>query len=606
MSADRPDAIASPEAGVPASGSGDSPAKPPDGRSNSRLALRIGVFYTLLAITNIIFFSIMIFENQTDLLQNNFRYHSESIVSEVPQELANLRLRRDSGADDGESFAQLKLSLAPFDIPAFVVFDRAGEIWYRHQADADSTADPAQLTEPQTVGPQLKARSEELLNQELVFRSRYSLVLNEEDFSVDLLLPLQGVGASGPEKIFLNASLSVNDMQSRLNALYYQVAIAVVWGVAFHALFAFLLYRWIFRRLNDLKAASLDMAAGDLGARAAFADQSDGQGRHGDELDDLGASFNTMAASIQEKVETISDQFTTIRRLNDTIQLEMRIGKEVQESFGNVSPSFAQFRPAVFYQPLREVSGDIYNFYQLTRRPEGPDFSGRHALFFADATGHGVSAALITAIVVLSLEELLRGAGLYESPALSDIGSTALFARPDRGLAPGDPEEFAARAMTDLNRILASRLNPFFHATALILFFEADGGLVFSNAGHTPCYAVRPATREVFELAAHGTPLGMVAEMEIGCERVATRPGDKLLIYSDGYTEAHAGSGGEEYSRERALELFQQSAHLPPDEILAALKADLFEHTRDFNDDVTMLVLEIPPAPSGPDENSRA
>ena len=343
------------------------------------------------------------------------------------------------------------------------------------------------------------------------------------------------------------------------------------------------------------------MAAGELGARAAFADPSKQKGNHGDELDDLGASFNTMAASIQEKVETISDQFTTIRRLNDTIQLEMRIGKEVQESFASVSPNFARFRPAVFYEPLREVSGDIYNFYQLARRPAGQDFPGRQALFFADATGHGVSAALITAIVVLSFEELLRGAGLYESP---DGASTASPGRQDAISAPGSSEEFAGRAMTDLNRALADRLNPFFHATALMVFFEADGGLVFSNAGHTPCYAVRPATREVFELAAHGTPLGMVAETLIGCERLPTRPGDKLLIYSDGYTEAHAGSSGEEYTRERALELFQQSAHLTPEEILAILKADLFKHTREFSDDVTILVLGNPPP--GPDENGRA
>lgn len=541
------------------SGSTGSTARSP------RLTVRIGVFYTLLAVTNIIFFSIMIFENQTDLLQNNFRYHSENIVRTVLGDLDDLRLRRQAD----QNLDQLKTSLAPFDIRDFLIFDHQGTVWHYHTNEsAGATAAPTE------VSSKLQLRADELTNQELVFRSRYSLVLNEDDFSIDLLLPLRGVGERGPEKIFLSTSLSIRDMQNRLNALYYQVAIAVVWGVVFHILFAFFVYRLIFVRLNVLKAASLRMATGDLDARANFPYKP---AAGGDELDDLGGSFNTMAAGIQEKVETISDQFTTIRGLNDEIQLEMRIGKEVQESFASVSPDFAAFHPAVYYQPLREVSGDIYNFYSLKDQPSSKNNSvGTHALFFADATGHGVSAALITAIVVLSLEELLRAADPRSSPA------------------PDLHTEFAAQIMTDLNQILANRLNPFFHATALILLFQENGEIIFSNAGHTPCYAVRPATREVFYLNAHGTPLGMVEDMTMACDRLATQPGDKLLIYSDGYTEAYNNTNGEEYTRERALNLFRESAHLRPDRILEILKVDLFAHTCDFKDDVTVLVLEIP------------
>ncbi|MEQ9365176.1 MAG: HAMP domain-containing protein, partial [Leptospirales bacterium] len=265
---------------------------------NPRLTVRIGVFYTLLAVINIIFFSIMIFENQTDLLQNNFRYHSESIVRTVLGDLQELTIRR--AAD--ENLEELKRSLAHVDIRSFLIFDRAGELWHSPGAE-NADQDPGATA----VDSALRARADELANQELVFRARYTLVLNEDDFSVDLLLPLRGLGERGPEKIFLSAVLSVRDMQERLNALYYQVAVAVLWGVVFHVLFAIFVYRLIFRRLNVLKEASLRMAGGDLEARAQFPRQG------GDELDDLGDSFNTMAAGIQDKVETISDQITTIQ-----------------------------------------------------------------------------------------------------------------------------------------------------------------------------------------------------------------------------------------------------------------------------------------------------
>ncbi len=506
-----------------------------ENKRRHRLAWRIGLLYTVLAMINIVFFSIMIFENQTDLLQNNFRYLSDSVVKTIFDELAEVPLHRE----DTENFERLRSNLAAYDVERITVFDLDGNVWHTHPIE------PAGSTTQ--VDERLLRRANEMANQELVFRSRYSTELNEQDFTVDLIIPSE----SDIDQAFVAATISIAPMRDRLNALYYQMGIAVVWGVIFHVLFGLFVYRTIFRRLNTLDSASVRMAQGELGARADWKRPPAG----GDELDELGDRFNAMADNIQTKIETISKQNTIIEKLNRDMQTELMIGQEVQESFSTIEEGLERYRPAIFHEPLREVSGDIYHFYKFSR--------SRHGLFFADATGHGVSAALITALTSFSLEACLK------------------------------ESQEPAKVMTKLNNMIAARLNPFFNATAIFLVFQKNGRISYSNAGHTPCLIVRPSTGERFELNASGTPLGMVEDMEIHGARLDTQSGDKVLVYSDGWTEALNGQG-ELYGRERAFEVFAENVQESPERILEIIRTDLYAHTEVFEDDVSIIVLEIP------------
>lgn len=521
-----------------------------------RLSLYIGLLYMLLAVVNIVFFSILIFVNQTDLLETNFKYHSESIVKTVLGELDELRFSQASG---DPAYEQLRLSLAPYDIRALTLMDREGRVWMEGRP-VEASAGGLELqvadedSEPTSfVSDELRERMRDFAGEEQVFRARYSIELNEDDYTADLLLPLQ---ARDGAPLFLQARISVGAIEARLQRIYFWIAGAVVWGLIFHALFALFVYRLIFRRLFALERASRSMAAGDLGARARW------DVRREDELDQVGDSFNAMAASIQDQFETIQRQSRNIRMLNQEIQAELRVGQEVQRAFLTPLSAFGNLNPAVYSRPLREVSGDIYAVHGLP--------SGGRAIFFADAAGHGVSAALISAITVMGLEESLEGG--------DDAGTS---------IAP------ARIALERLNASMARRLRSHFYATCIVIYLHDDGRASYASAGHPPALLARPGAGEVRQLPATGLPAGLTPDAEYEEHELELQSGDRLLLYSDGLTESE-NAAGEEFGIERAGEILRAHAAADPQAIAEALRRALEEHALQIRDDVTLLVLTIP------------
>ena len=481
----------------------------------------------VLAVINIVFFSVMIFENQSDLLVNSFKYQSSNLVNDV---LSNLEGIKISKAED-EDLRRLRTNLAKYELKYSIIYDKSGLIWHSQK----------RLEEPPTQVPRLLLqKAGELSAEGAMFRARYSMELNEADYSIDLILPLN---TQDDGQVFLYAPLNIRSMQKRLNEMYVQIGIAILWGVVFHVAFAIFLFRIIFRRVSILKNASDDMSAGNLSARANWKESK----KH-DELDELGQAFNSMAASIEEKVDTIS-------RLNGEIQQELQIGKEVQELFLSDPAVFADLNLTLYYRPLCEVSGDVYKFYQFP--------NGLRGLFFADASGHGVSAALITTITILSLDDIVKNE-----------------------VKPGP-------VMTRLNDMLAERLDTSFFATGIFLLVDKADNYYICNCGHNPMVALRPSTGESLEVDKMGPPLGLMESFEYQTRRLNVKRGDKLLIYSDGLVETPDASGTQ-YTLERAVKIFQENAAMSNQELHELLQADFTSRSNDYRDDVTFMFVEIP------------
>ena len=490
------------------------------------LRIRIGILYTLLALINIIFFSVMIFENQNDLLLANFKYQTESIVKDFQAEIRDLKI---SPAED-DNFRRLAGSLSAHELAYFIVFDEQGQIWHRR---------PDGPPAPDNVNEETLQRSREIQHEELLY-SRYSLELNEEDFSVQLLMPL---ATTGGQAAFLQLSMSIATIKDRLFQIYLQIGLAVVWGIIFHVLFAIFVFQVIFRRVTILRQASDRMSGGELEARAEWK-----RSGSDDELDELGDAFNTMAGSIE-------DQVNTITRLNSEIQEELKIGKDVQEIFLSEIDMFADFKLTLFYRPLREVSGDVYKFYNFRGERKG--------LFFADASGHGVSAALITTITIMSLDEILR-----------------------RQVKP-------AGVLNHLNQALAQRLDTSFFATGVFLLFNPDGSMQYTNAGHNPMYHMPAGSTESAQLGKMGPPLGLMEEFEYPNETLQMGHGDKLVIYSDGLVETQS-AGEEQFGEARLLNLLSSHAQADPVELHSVLEKEFTDFAAHYKDDVTFIILEIP------------
>jgi sigma-B regulation protein RsbU (phosphoserine phosphatase) len=487
---------------------------------------QITVAYTILALINIIFFSVMIFENQWDLLIKNFKYQSEKIAQEFSEEL---QATQSGGSPEDPREIMNKLSVS-YDMDDYILFQPDGKV-ILSQNPIDGSMDP-----------EILKRANDYLSESSLFKAKYLSDLREKDFKLTILLELKS-----KQKTFLYSILNLAGIQARLNHIYFQVFLALVWGLLFHALFGVYLYRLIFRRVGLLEKASQEMAKGNLKTRLNW------EFKKNDELDSLGKTFNSMATKIEDTVFTIS-------KLNNEINQELKIGKEVQELFLPSKKILKKFNTGIFYCSMREVGGDIYNFYKVKLREE--EYTG---FFLVDASGHGVSAALVTVVIALSLENLLAET---KSPH---------------------------RLLTKLGFTIANRLQSSFFATGVLGLIDSKGKLRISNAGHPTPYLIQSKTGIFKEIASSGPPLGISEDHHYKSEVLNPGDFDKLLIYTDGVTECKSPSE-EEFGKQRLVELVKNNLDKSNQEIVNLVSEQLRNFSDEFRDDVSILLMDIKPS----------
>jgi PAS domain S-box-containing protein len=184
------------------------------------------------------------------------------------------------------------------------------------------------------------------------------------------------------------------------------------------------------------------------------------------------------------------------------IEQELQVARLIQQTLLPKSlPGLAGYDMAAYYQPAREVGGDFYDFLELE--------DGRLGLVIGDVSGKGVPAALVMAIT----RTMLHAAYRLGSPAPGEI-------------------------LEQVNNILHPDIPPNMFVTCLAALLDSRiGQLQYANAGHELPY-VRHASG-VSELRATGMPLGLMPNMSYEQKEIALKPGESVLLYSDGLVEAH-------------------------------------------------------------------
>jgi phosphoserine phosphatase RsbU/P len=175
------------------------------------------------------------------------------------------------------------------------------------------------------------------------------------------------------------------------------------------------------------------------------------------------------------------------------------------------------------YRPLGLVSGDYCDLIVEESAEQGLFF------FVGDVSGKGVAASMLTA----QLHAIFRSLAA-------------------RRLAVAQLVQQAGRIFCE------SSLSPYF-ATLVGGRAGAAGMVELSNAGHCPPLVVRP--KGITRIEPSGVPLGMSSNGEYCAEKVQIEPGDVLMIYTDGLSEAR-NSGDEEYGEERVIESLLDRTHL--------------------------------------------
>ena len=203
------------------------------------------------------------------------------------------------------------------------------------------------------------------------------------------------------------------------------------------------------------------------------------------------------------------------QRQRQQLENELAIASEVQaQLFPRERPHVASVDIEGVCKPARIVSGDYYDFVDLGQ--------GRLGIALADVSGKGVSAALIMA----SLQAALRGLSVADG----------------RTMGTG---EIVRRLNEHLFRSTSSER----YATLFFGIFDATSHrFQYTNAGHPPPFFLHG--QQVTRLSCGGTVLGLFENREYEQGTVDVQPGDLLVGYSDGLTDAE-GPGAEEFGDQR-------------------------------------------------------
>jgi phosphoserine phosphatase RsbU/P len=258
-------------------------------------------------------------------------------------------------------------------------------------------------------------------------------------------------------------------------------------------------------------------------------------------------------------------------RQHQRVDQQLSIGGEIQaQLLPDRCPVIEGVELAARCRPAFQVGGDYYDFIptkpQLTgKRRE----QGRWALVMGDVMGKGIPAGL--------LMTLLRG--MLRAEVLT-------------GLAPD-------QILHDLNQLAQEDLA---HSNRFVTLFYSEYDprtrlLRFSNAAHNPPLIWRRQGHSVERLDAPGLLIGLQADADYGCEQVQLEPGDVLLFYTDGVTEA-SGIGGDRFDEERLMRALLAICKLGvgAQEILDQLFARLDRFVgagRQLEDDASVVVLKV-------------
>jgi phosphoserine phosphatase RsbU/P len=237
------------------------------------------------------------------------------------------------------------------------------------------------------------------------------------------------------------------------------------------------------------------------------------------------------------------------------IQKELEVAKRMQLSILPAGfPNSANFRVAARYVPMNSVAGDFYDFIVADERQAG--------ILIADVSGHGVPAALIASMVKLA--------------ATSQRANAA------------DP----ARLLAGMNAALCGYTQEQFVTAAYVHLDSISGRLQYSAAGHPPMLLLRRG--KVFEIAENGLVLAIFGHATYTNTGRQLEPGDRLLLYTDGLTEAQ-NAEGDSFGQDALTALLQETAELAPAAASNQIVSSVQQWSASQDDDLTLLICDYIP-----------
>ena len=274
------------------------------------------------------------------------------------------------------------------------------------------------------------------------------------------------------------------------------------------------------------------------------------------DLDDL-------SVTIEKAIEQIEYVHASQREHSqlESLKGDLAVAREIQQA---ILPLTSQIKPfvqdkldiAASMTPAKDVGGDFYDFFRIDDE--------RIGFVIADVSGKGVPAAIFMAVS----RTLIRATGI-------------------RGVS-------AAECMTYSNELLAKEsVNCMFVTVFYGIYNIKTGEVTYTNAGHNPPYLLK-ANGSLKSLGnSKNIAAGVMEDIPFTEETLQLEPGDTLLMYTDGVTEA-TDTEEKEYGEARLEALLKQSTQADCQQIIDNVKADVkaFVGEAEQSDDITLLALK--------------
>jgi serine phosphatase RsbU (regulator of sigma subunit) len=253
---------------------------------------------------------------------------------------------------------------------------------------------------------------------------------------------------------------------------------------------------------------------------------------------------------------TLYDEYIYQLRVSTVLTQEMRVARSIQQGlFPRQSPQVEGYSLAALCQPARETGGDFFDFIELNE--------GRLGIIIADVSGKGMPAALFMA----------NARSIWRAEARLGSGPAATLQR--------------------VNHALYDDMNSNGFVTCLYLILDPAARLLsIAGAGH-PLPLLRDDAG-IREIEVYGLPLGLQLDASYREVRLALKPGNALLLYTDGIIEA-MDTSRQLFGLERLVDLFKREGDCSAEVLAerACKSARAFAGGPAQADDVTVIVLKL-------------
>jgi len=240
------------------------------------------------------------------------------------------------------------------------------------------------------------------------------------------------------------------------------------------------------------------------------------------------------------------------------LESELEMSQVVQRALlPQQPPTIPGVNVAAFSRPAQIVSGDYFDFV--------PFKDGAHGFVMADVSGHGVSAGMLMTSLQTAFHTLVPTA---DSPL--DV-------------------------LERINHLYMHNIN--FTTFVTIFFGKLDPRtrvFTYANAGHNSAYLLRGGSQEEMLLHPTGPAIGLMEGFNVRAEQVTLSPGDTLVLYTDGLTEA-SNHDGQQLGIDKLAEIIRENRDLSAEQIIQSIlrAVNTFTDGTPLTDDASLVVCKV-------------